>query len=62
MIKLEVAGYCHECPSFIADVEEPMITEDFYGNPHVIGDMVIRCANRKKCEMICDYLERVDRK
>lgn len=54
MIILEVEDYCHDCPNFEADVENPTFLYD--------GDMklcssntIVRCDNRRVCREIYSY-------
>lgn len=57
MIRLEIEPYCHDCPEFKADVEEP---ENYYADFRFyekFGDTVIRCENRNVCGRIKAYLE-----
>lgn len=58
MIKLEVAEYCQNCPSFEADVAKP---ERLYAGGEELctfGDTVVRCEYRRRCAGIKRYLEK----
>lgn len=55
MIKLEVEEYCHECPRFEADVENPMVIYNPFGEEAFVGDTFIRCINREKCKTLFKY-------
>lgn len=58
MIKLEVKEYCHKCPSFVAEVESPLIAESLTGEFNIaFGDTVVKCKNASKCGIIYDYLK-----
>lgn len=49
MIKLCVEKYCHNCPFFRADIEEP---EQIYfedGRPIAGDDYKIQCLHRDRC-------------
>ena len=61
MIVLEVQDYCHDCPSFEADVQRP--EKIFADNDMVMmTNTVVRCEYRNRCERLKRYLERkVDR-
>lgn len=59
MIKLDVCEYCQNCVEF-----EPCVTdrpELLYvdNKPHgFIGDTIVQCENRYKCEALYRYLKR----
>lgn len=57
MIVLEVQDYCHDCPSFEADVQRPekLLTNT---NEVIVGNTVVRCEYRNRCERLKRYLER----
>lgn len=55
MIKLEVKEYCHGCTEFDPDIKRP---ETLYvGNESYtsIGDTIIRCEHREKCDRIREF-------
>lgn len=56
MIKLEIENYCEECPDFDADVQKP---DKYYADGKVImvGDTIIRCEHRERCERLKKRLE-----
>lgn len=58
MIRLEVEEYCENCLDFLPDVKKPGRGEDFFGEDTVLGDTLVRCSNRKRCEAIKRYLEK----
>ena len=47
MIKLDVEKYCHECPSFEADVV------------HLAPNTYIWCKNRERCMALRKYLQKL---
>lgn len=56
MIKLEIEDYCKECPDFNEDVQKP---DKYYadGEVFIVGDTVIRCEHRERCERLKKRLE-----
>ena len=50
MIKLSVREYCQSCTEFDPDVEYPTTVRTTNGSGKEIGDTIIRCKNRDKCE------------
>lgn len=57
MIVLEVQDYCHDCPSFEADVQRPEKMFADY-NEVVMSNTIIHCEYRGRCERLKRYLER----
>lgn len=56
MIKLEVEEYCHSCPSFEADVINPIEMVSIGFNKYsYFGDTIIRCTRREACELAYQY-------
>lgn len=58
MISLEIKDYCHTCSDFEPDVEKP---QNFYVGSEIyttIGDTIIKCKDRERCEQLKQYLER----
>ena len=61
MICLDVADYCQSCCEFDPDVEHP--TQMFVGREIVEQtDTVVRCAHRRRCEIIKRYLKQEEMK
>ena len=56
MIQIDVKDYCHTCTEFDPDVEYPT---NIYANNEValIGDTIVRCKDRRKCENIKCHLK-----
>ena len=54
MIILEVEDYCHDCPNFEADVENPTF---LYARDMKLcsGNTIVRCDNRRVCREIYSY-------
>ena len=59
MIRVRVEEYCHACLDFCPDVTKPnkVMLPD---GDLVLGDTVIQCEYRKRCENIRKYLMRQD--
>lgn len=57
MIKLNVREYCQSCTEFDPDVEYPTTVRTTNGSGKEIGDTIIRCKNRDRCEKIKNHLE-----
>lgn len=55
MIKLEVEDCCHSCKYFAADVEEPPVLTNIFGD-EIRGDTIIYCQYREWCEYLMRYL------
>lgn len=61
MITVDVKDYCQDCMDFCPDVEKP--TKYFSeGDEYVMGNTIVRCQYRKRCEAIKRYLERREKK
>ena len=57
MILLDVKEYCQSCTEFEPEVEKPT---NFYANFEKymsVGDTVIRCEHRNRCEKIINHLK-----
>ena len=56
MIKLDVKDYCQWCMVFSPDVTMPT---KYYGSGEeiIVGDTIVQCEYRKRCEAIRRYLE-----
>lgn len=64
MIKLEVAGYCHNCPDFEPRVikdEQNLTSFDMRSRSYVgvrYCDTTITCEHAARCQTIRDYIQR----
>lgn len=59
MIKLDVCEYCHDCLEFEPQVTRRpglLITNDAPSD--FIGDTVVNCENRFKCEVLYNHLKK----
>ena len=55
MIKLCLEGdYCQECPAFVCECEEE--TSLWLQGVSCRADFYIKCANRKQCRLIHDFV------
>lgn len=65
MIVLDVEKYCSTCPDFEPEIiERPSVVED-WGDGSIllertIGDTVIACAHKHRCDNICNYISHYD--
>lgn len=57
MIRLEVEDYCQACMDFSADVTNPQRVRVGSGDL-ILGDTIIQCEYRRRCENIKRFLER----
>lgn len=56
MIKLDVEGYCHECPEFEATTNDNVV---FYADGMTRDCMkIVSCEHKERCGRIKRYLER----
>ena len=61
MIVLDVEKYCSMCPDFGPEIiERPSTVEDWNGDERMIGNTVIVCAHRHRCENIYNYISHYD--
>ena len=58
MIRLETRPYCESCMDFEADVDKPSVLIGSDGVFEIVGDIVVRCKNRERCERIRNHLIR----
>lgn len=58
MINLSVHDYCQKCNHFKADVKEPELIEDAFGEMVYYGDFIIKCKHRKICEDLLEIKEK----
>lgn len=58
MIKLNVAGYCHNCPDFEPNVEKDIL----YAPCDEIHETTITCKHKTRCEIICDFLRNEEKR
>ena len=57
MIHLQVKEFCHNCPAFEAELEKGEVIDSIEHDVETYRtDTVIRCANRKACKTIRNYL------
>lgn len=57
MIRVNVKDYCSDCLDFEPDVEKPHVL--YSGTDKVfVGDTIIRCKYRDRCEQMKRYLEK----
>ena len=54
MIELDIKPYCHDCPNFVADVEE-VATYNF-GEPDTYYRKIV-CENSRICAGLVRYLK-----
>lgn len=57
MIRVDVKDYCQSCLDFDSDIEKPTV---LYVNGEALtqmGDTIIRCSHRHRCETIKRYIE-----
>ena len=65
MIVLDVEKYCSMCPDFEPDIIERPSTVEYFGDVSIllertIGDTVIACAHKHRCENIYNYISHYD--
>lgn len=65
MIVLDVEKYCSMCPDFEPEIIERPLTDEYWGDDgtlleRTIGDTVIACAHKHRCENIYNYISHYD--
>lgn len=65
MIVLDVEKYCSTCPVFEPEIiERPLVAEDWGDGgillERTIGNTVIACAHKHRCENIYNYISHYD--
>ena len=57
MIFLKVEEFCHNCPAFEPEIEKGEVIDSIeHEVERYRTDTVIRCANRKMCKSLQNYI------
>lgn len=61
MIKLDVCSYCQDCTDFEPQVaQKPAKFASLSGDIFILGDTIVECEHRRRCETLYNHLKRSD--